>query len=217
MNSNTRDRLNKYKMLNDEIIRLSSQMDKKKQEVNDLSDGGIVVRLGDLLNEISMLTGFPRSEMKITINTLIAYYGKYDRYHMACLRANGRSDIVINDECRLNITISSGNNESFDGFLYPNIYVPFDFNDVQADGKMMYEHMNVCHRIETSTNRDYTTYIVDKNIDDLILNIPFEYLTYPDNMDWYPAYIFTQAVLHCGDKNYNSRNQYVRSRARKNG
>lgn len=217
MNSNTRDRLNKYKMLNDEIVRLSSEMDRKKQEVNDLINSGIVVRLGDLLNEISRLTGFSRDDMNVSINTLISYYGKYDRYQMSCLRANGRSDIVINDECKLIITISSGENPSLDGFLYPNIYVPFDFNDIQADGKMMYEHMNICHRVETNTNREYTMYVVDKDIDNLILNIPFEYLTYPDNMDWYPAYIFTQAVMRCGDKNYNSRNQYVRSRARKNG
>ena len=216
MNSNTRDRLNKYKMLNDEIIRLSSQMDKRQQEVNDLTDSGIVVRMGDLLNEISRLTGFDRNEMKVNVDTLIAYYGKYDRFHLACLRADGRSDLAIRDECNLSITISSGEKNSFCCFLYPNIYVPFDFNDIQADGKMMYEHMNVCHRVETNTNREYTTYVVDKDIDNLILNIPFEYLTYPDNMDWYPAYIFTQAVMHCGDRSYNSRNQYVRSRARKN-
>lgn len=217
MNSNTRDRLNKYKMLNDEIIRLSSQMDKKKQEVNDLTDSGIVVRMGDLLNEISRLTGFDRNEMKVNVDTLIAYYGKYDRFQMSCLRANGRSDLTIRDECELSITISSGENNLLGGFLYPNIYVPFDFNDIQADGKMMYEHMDICHRIDPKTKEEYTTYVVDKNIDDLILNIPFEYLTYPDDMDWYPAYIFTQAVIHCGDRNYNSRNQFVRSRARKNG
>lgn len=217
MSSNTRNRLNNYKMLNDEIVRLSSEMDKKQQELDDLTDSGIVVKLGDLLNEISRLTGFERSEMKVSIDTLIAYYGKYDRYGMSCLRANGRSDLAIRDECELSITISSGEKASFGGFLYPNIYVPFDFNDIQADGKMMYEHMDITHRVETNTNREYTTYVVDKNIDDLILNIPFEYLTYPDNMDWYPAYIFTQAVIHCGDRNYNSRNQYIRSRARKNG
>lgn len=217
MNSNTRDRLNKYKMLNDEIVRLSLDIDKRQQELDDLTDSGIVVRLGDLLNEISRLTGFDRNDIKVIINTLISYKGKYDRYGISCLRANGRSDLAINDECTLSITISSGDKDSFGGFLYPNIYVPFDFNDIQADGKMMYEHMNVCHRIDSKTKEGYTTYIVDKNIDDLILNIPFEYLTYPDNMDWYPAYIFTQAVIHCGDKNYNSRNQYVRSRARKNG
>ena len=74
------------------------------------------------------------------------------------------------------------------------------FTDVQSDGKTLLEHCTA-KVIYDARAREYRTDLyIDRNINDLILNIPLSYLVRESENNWYPADLMRQAVINCEEK-----------------
>ena len=198
-------RLDEYRELETEIKALNEVIREKNRRLTKISNEVVTVKLRDLIDELSTL-----DDVIVSVDTCIGYYGVHSKEELRKLRENHSEGIALYDDDTMIINIVG---TTLGSFAY-QMYLRFNMDYIQTDGKTLYQHMSV--KYKRYLGNVYTTYVVDKKIKSLILDIPVRYLVNTDNIDWHPADLFTKAVLNCADRSYNSRNQHVRSRARKN-
>lgn len=219
MSNNISERLASYKQLQKEIIMVDEHLEtqrkifeKQQQEMLNLqyqkinaanSLEGATVRLGDLIKELSILSGIPKENITVDITSLLSYYGKYSKFELDSMLANDNYNNIKNDQNILNITISG--NQGTNDIFYSEILVPFTFDAIQFDGKPMHEHMDVVVKKDIE-GKIYTAYTVKEKIKNIIVTIPLEYLTYGESKTWYPADMFTTAIINCETKTNSKRN-----------
>lgn len=163
-----------------------------KEGTDDFTNDGVTVRLGDLVEEISKLLGIDSQDIEVKMN--LSSLERDDNQFIAEWMNTEEEKLDTTNSGVLDITLSNNSKSPMCGFIYSGLHVPFYIDGTLVDFKTMLASMS----------------LEEENTDDVILAIPFKYLTILNNGDWYSSYIFTQAVINCQSKN----STYMRTRVK---
>lgn len=160
------------------------------------------VRLGDLIDEIGWLSNTSTKDIQVSMCGHITLDGVYNMNSFLKFVGNvAKFDIQFKlsnrDETDIN-EISS--------FNYTNPLL-FDLNSIQADGKTLLEHCSVV--IRNRNGKKYTEFVIDKDIDDVILPFTLNYISLESSANWLPADLFTQAVINSVER-YKENNKTLK-------
>ena len=191
-------------------------------EFHLLYNDSVSVRFGDLINELSRLTGIKVSNIEVNTYYNVVFNGGYTRHTINELLDSANISIRHGgDESRPNFEVvlkdsTFGSDADTDrcAFLY-FIRSNVKLDEVQADGKMFLEHCTATKSVDyiNFERQEYTTLNVKKNIPDLILKISLKDLVRgSDTKCWYPADIMKQAVINCVEKSQEKEASKKRSR-----
>lgn len=189
-------------------------------EFHLLYNDSVSVRFGDLINELSRLTGIKVSNIEVNTSYEVVFNGGYTRHTINELLDSASISIRHGgDETRPNFEVvlkdsTFGSDADRCAFLY-FIRSNVKLDEVQADGKMFLEHCTATTSVDyiNFERQEYTTLNVKKNIPDLILKISLKDLVRgSDTKCWYPADIMTQAVINCVEKSKEKGTSKKRSR-----
>lgn len=128
----------KIKPIKKEIKDKEAEINKLKRilDLNGFGDSEIItLRLGDLIDELSELSGIDKSDIKASFQTNIYTTGKKPVEKDVVLR-QGRN----HNERIMFLSITGGEPSSDNGFRYTYLYTPMNFDEIQADGKTLYDH-----------------------------------------------------------------------------
>lgn len=167
---------------------------KLSNEFNTLGQNIVAIRLGDLVNELSKLSQVSVSNIGVKTEINISFCGKHNLREIAemldYIKMQSRWNVVFNDK--------SMDKQSF----YYQMFFKLNLDEVQADGKTLLEHCTYEIKSDTFSDKYYTVLHIDRNIDDIILNISLRDLAI-GNTDainegkWYPSDLIMQAVINC--------------------
>ena len=167
---------------------------KLSDEFNTLGQNTVSIRLGDLVNELSKLSQVSVSNIEVKIETNISFWGKHNLKKIAemldYIKMQSRWDVVLNDK--------SMDKQSF---CY-QMFFKLNLDEVQADGKTLLEHCTYEIKSSDYSDKYYTMLHIDRNIDDIILNIPLRDLAIGNTNainegKWYPSDLIMRAVINC--------------------
>ncbi len=169
-------------------------------EARSIGKDIVSIRLGDLIEELAYLKEIKTSEVSVIIDPIIFFSGNYSIRQMSKLINTIYYDYIINLVVEL-----SGNykkdNSMITLFNYL-IRLNAKFSDIESDGKTLMEHCTA-KGIYDARAREYRTELyVDRNINDIVLNIPLSYLVRETDSSWYPVDLITQAIINCRGKGY---------------
>ena len=184
---------------------LRKKLEHLLSEFHLLYNDSVSVRFGDLINELSRLTGIKVSNIEVNTYYNVVFNGGYTRHTINELLDSANISIRYGgDESRPNFDVvlkdsTFGSDADRCAFLY-FIRSNVKLDEVQADGKMFLEHCTATKSVDyiNFERQEYTTLNVKKNIPDLILKISLKDLVRgSDTKCWYPADIMKQAVINC--------------------
>lgn len=202
--------IGKYRKLQTEIFSLQKEIEDKKTEVDEILSGNIEVRLDDLLSELATMFRVDRSDINVKIDTGISFFGNYSKDDIKTMFLNFEDyhNLRTNKNI-LDVNISSLNNGNL--FRYLSLECSLNFDAIQADGKPMYDHLDVEKR-KFGNGNEYTILVANEGIDDIILQIPFKSLVSVSSYGWHPSFAFMQAVINCSKISSIKNDEYTLSR-----
>lgn len=175
------------KFLIEEEKRLEKELSPQKQkhqeivnEINDLGNNNVLVRLGDLVAELSKLTGIDILNMDISANI----YESVSR--------TASSDMV---EIIVSLYSSLIEDESKHQFIYEIRYQTRE-EEKQADGKLLSDHCSLGYSYTTRSGYSMVR-ILNRNIGELLCKIKIKNLIGKDHDKWYPVSLISKAILNC--------------------
>ena len=191
------------KSLKDELI-------VSRDEYDSIKNSFVRIKLGDLIDEISWLSGVNRNKimMSIKFNKIFLNLDEAASF-VQNICSNNDSYVVSNTRFYLSSNLFKEDKDSvpFSYFLF----LSFDFNEIQCDGKRLIEHCSFSPE-SISNGQVNLTVSTNLNVDDIMCNIPFSGLDSKDNSSWYPADLFTQAVINVSSREYDSKVDKIRTR-----
>lgn len=191
---------------------LNSELRILKAELKELRENIVSVKLGDLLDELSWLSGTSLDEIRSSIKFNMNFASVEQFYEMIDnIRENGGNHLVKNVRFRLWNELNKQNltSVSFDYFAF----LEFDLGDIQNDGKLLVEHI-MCEIEPYSNGEIFVTFSLDKNINDVICNFNLGNLKSESAASWYPGDLFLQAIVNCSQKDYNLKVDKIREKVR---
>ena len=199
---------------------LRKKLEHLLSEFHLLYNDSVSVRFGDLINELSRLTGIKVSNIEVNTYYNVVFNGGYTRHTINELLDSANISIRHGgDESRPNFDVvlkdsTFGSDADRCAFLY-FIRSNVKLDEVQADGKMFLEHCTATKSVDyiNFERQEYTTLNVKKNISDLILKISLKDLVRgSDTKCWYPADLIKQAVINCVERSQEKEVSKKRSR-----
>ena len=222
MNDNISEMLEKIKGYKEEEKELVQEMAQKKREydasmkelqqkygdickkANEIGNMSVPTRLGDLLEEVCWLSKTNFEDVQVSLFTDVTVDGVYAMDEFLKFISNKSS-------CGMQFRLSNRdttNNEEMTLFNYSNI-IFFDLGSIQADGRTLLEHCSLVTKTR-SNDVTYTSLVVDKDIEDVILPLTLNYVSLDSNAIWKPADLFSHAVINCDAKKQKSNKTYKR-------
>lgn len=162
----------------------------------------VSVRLGDLLDEICWLSQTNVENLEISLCANISLDGVYSATEFL-------KYINYPEEYIINFRLSGGNKGVY-AFNYVAA-LSMNFDSIQADGNTLFEHCSAVTK-RRFNDVEYTELVVDKDIENIILNFTYNYLSLDTNASWRPADLFTQAVINCEERKANARADKIRAK-----
>lgn len=189
------------RLLFDESLQpLEESISETSQEYDDLCEQTVSVPLGDLVYELSRLTGTPVSEMGISVLSNVACWGKYSKEELVARTHIGfmnNPERAYEGKPKLEITIQEYKDSvGKDNAFYFRIFFDLDFKDIQKDGKTLLEHCNIRHKYDYDAGMNYTCLIFNRNIEDILCVIRLKDLV-EDTHYYRPTGLLRKAVLNC--------------------
>ena len=187
-----------------EIERINNLLD-----LNGYGESEIItVKLGDLINELSILSGIDQSKIKVSFSTGIYIIGKKPVDKDTLLKHNQKLNRRI-----MSLTLKGGKIYNDNHFIYTYLDTPMNFDEIQADGKSLYDHCEaVWGHIDDMEWKDIDTdleiyYDIENIICHLNLNEIIKKEEYENS--YYPKDLLTNALLNCAVKytEYSSKNK----------
>lgn len=168
----------------------------------------ITVKLGDLINELSILSGIDSSEIEASFSTGIFIIGKKPVDKDTLLKHNQKLNRRI-----MSLTLKGGKIYNDNHFIYTYLDTPMNFDEIQADGKTLYEHCEaVWGHIDDMPWKDIDTdlevyYDIENIICHFNLNEIMKKAEYENT--YYPKDLLTNALLNCAVKytEYSNKNK----------
>lgn len=174
----------------------------------------ISVSIGDIVKELSNLTGIKEENIGVNIETYVGYWGKRTLDELASMINSKEPNYFLNydENKKINITIYSNkaiysHNDS-QMFCY-DIEKDFDLNEIQEDDKTLLDHCTAHLYYSDTRECDYTGIAIDKDIENIKYNVKFNDLVKNDikdkNNKFYPVSLFREAIINClRNKKYNN-------------
>ena len=192
------------------IARLKEELSVSRKELDLIKNSFIQIRLGDLIDEISWLSGVSKNKISTSLSFSKIFPSMEDAFRYVDQINDSDGIYLIN-----NVKFSMKSNLSKEDIgCFPFSYfsfLSFDFNEIQYDGILLKDHCLVS--FEPFTNGEVSLNVsIGKDIDDVICNIPFYELEYENNTSWYPADLFAQAIINVSSREYNSKVDKIRRR-----
>ena len=156
-----------------------------------LSLDTISIRLGDLVKELANLVGIDDKDIGVEVKNDCILDGEYNK---SSILSNKIKKYYWNDYWKVILFL----NKKYQSFCYQMVF-KLNLNDVQNDGKTLLEHCTVTVE-HVGFGECYTFININKNIDDLVLNIPISDLIRDSATTWYPVELINQAVGNCVER-----------------
>lgn len=195
---------------------LENNLSTKRSELDKLNNITFPIKLIDLLTELSYLTNIDIKNMSVFIECDIIRWGRNRNIKeflksIDDARAKGKH---INP--KLVVTLAGSRNAPFyKNHPHPFYYVfdvPFNIDEIQLDGKTILQHCSVIKEYNDLQGEYYTKIVVDKKIENIILNIKLNDILRKndilqnrsafDTTLFYPCNIFTEAITNLTQRNY---------------
>lgn len=176
--------------LENELCPLIGEKEKISEELTALLNQSVVsITLGDLVGEISKLSGISVLNMGVEV-------GFKHRIRYRKVDEDSLFNINFDENC-VYIWIygdgSSDNTDEAQPFHYL-IINPINLRELQADGKTFFEHCSDCNQIGFE-NKELK---VDKRIGDIICHIDMEKIIRgDDDFNWRPHSLLIEAIMNC--------------------
>ena len=195
---------NKILPIKDDIKNKEIEIEKLKKilNLNDYGESEIVtLRLGDLIDELSQLSGIDKSNIEARFFTNIEIIGKkpVEKSFLVSSKVN-------NDSRIMSLSLSGGKLYRDNYFIYTYcLDTPMNLDEIQADGKTLYDHCEaVWGHIEDMEWKDIYTYLaVYYDLDDIICHFDLNRIMAHEESknSLYPKKLLTRAILNCAFKN----------------
>lgn len=201
----------KEQEFNNSIKSLKEELISKKKELDSIRDYKVSVRFGDLIDELLKIFNLDRNVDNINYNvsTSVSFSGKKNVDEIIKLNNDSKYGLGYGKNYMYILLEGTKKTARYNyqpkSFAY-SIFLPLDFENIQADGKSLLEHSSV--KTERDNNKKNNTIVIDKNIDDLILDIDLNTLLSVNKPNFYPANLFRNAVGNC------SKNKKVKTKKR---
>lgn len=161
------------------------------EKYTTLSLGTISIRLGDLVKELANLVGIDDKDIGVEVKNDCILDGEYNK---SSILSNKIKKYYWNDYWKVILFL----NKKQQSFCYQMVF-KLDLNEIQDDGKTLLEHCTVTVE-HVGFGECYTFININKNIDDLVLNIPISDLIRDSATTWYPVDLINQAVGNCVER-----------------
>lgn len=197
----------------EEILgQLSERFNTKRNEVAALNETIVSVRLGDLIHELSWLSGVSVNHVCASMKFNIDF-SNIDEVFKFIDEVKDNDMSYFHNNVRLRLWSDLENlDDSFVPFDYFT-FLPFNMNMVQSDGKKLIDRCSF--KIEPYFNgKLLVEFSVEKDIQDIVCNFNLRYFEMKDNTSWYPGDLFTQAIINCSQREYNIKADKIRERIR---
>lgn len=208
------------RIFKEKLNSLESDLSKKRNKLDELKKITVPIKLIDLITELSYLTGININNMSINIECDFIRWGKNRNIkeflkYIDDTRAKGK---FINPELVITL-VGSRNTPFYKNHPHPfyyNFNVPFNMEEMQLDGKTMLQHCSVIKEYNDLQGEYYTKIIVDKKIENIIINIKLDDILRKDDIlhkiyafdsGFYPCNIFNEAIRNCLERNYEPENE----------
>ncbi len=168
----------------------------------------ITVKLGDLINELSILSGIDKSKIKVSFSTGIYIIGKKPVDKDTLLKHNQKLNRRI-----MSLTLKGGEIYNDNHFIYTYLDTPMNFDEIQADGKSLYDHCEaVWGHIDDIEWKDIDTDLeVYYDIENIICHLNLNEIIKKEEYEnsYYPKDLLTNALLNCAVKyaEYSNKNK----------
>lgn len=161
-----------------------------RKEICSKSNTLISVSLGDLVHEISKLSGINGDNIRVKLDTDIELLGVHSENEMFNLfnQVDGDYNIVL---------LIEGGNVNKSSLITYLTRIPLD-NELKEINKGLLGHCS--RKIVNNFGKVYTRIVLDKDINDIILNFRLYHLDKLESYSWFPSELFTQAVVNCLSK-----------------
>lgn len=185
------------------IVNLTEELRSKQKELNEIKDYKVIIRLGDLIDELLKIFNLDKNidTVNCNVSTSISYFGKKSKDEI--IKLNNDSKYGLGYGKKFMYILIEGTKKTArysyqpKSFIY-SIFLPLDFEKIQADGKNLLEHSSI--KAERDNKKKNNTIIIDKNVEDLILDIDLNTLLSVNKPNFYPANLFRNAVGNCYKK-----------------
>lgn len=200
--------LNTLKNLSDELKNVKSLISKRKKEyeeqlrkdkelessidykISELSSSVINVRLGDLLDNIALLTAVNKKDIIVSLKANMQTYGR--------LSLDKLIDYFKLDNCSgrrkktMFLIITDSNDEEHKTF-YIKVRCNRNLNAIQADGKPLYEHCSSSSHYEDYQFSFVSDLIIDKDLEDVVISFDLGFLD-PNSQICFPNTLLNNAL-----------------------
>lgn len=182
---------------------------------NDIEN--ISVSIGDIVEELSNLTGIEKNKIGISITTNVGYWGIYNLDYLAFLIDSDDQSLgyyKYGKDKYFNINIY-GEKDLYDydkkrKFDF-NLKLKLDLNEMQADGKTLKDHSSEQIYFDDGRQSHYTGIVIDKDIENLNYKVNLEELEYiKDSKDFYPSELFKQAIINYIERKNNNKKKVLK-------
>lgn len=183
-------------------------------ENNDIDN--ISVSIGDIVEELSNLTGIEKENIGVNIDTYVGYWG-ICTFDEIISRINSKQKnyfLNYNEKRKIKISIYSNKNiyshANNQIFCY-DIEKKFDLNEIQADGKTLKDHSREQLYFDDGRESYYTGIVIDKDIENLNYKVDLEELeNIKDSKDFYPVNLFKQIIINIIDNRNNNKQKKLK-------
>lgn len=185
------------------ISLVQGKLDNSKKEVSSLEKMIIPIRLGDLLLEISKLSGINVNSLKIKVETDMEFLGVHSEEEMFSLFNQNNTNY--------NVTLLiEGVNVNKGSIVMYITRFPLNRELKENNNGLLVEHCSI--KPVNNFGRTYTKVVLDKNVEDIVLNFKLYHLDKLENYYWYPSELFTKAVINCLNKDNKKVKKIVKNK-----
>ena len=222
MNNNVNLELDKFWMLENksreeiesEIKEISNTVLARRIASDDYEDIYFSIRLGDLISEISYLSGVRIDDIHVSLLTNI-------RCDDEVIDDKVLDEIEKSIECSeepkgIMFRLWSEANKNYDNYISFSYFtfLPFmGFSSIQASGRQLLEHISFVDR-KYGDILQHKEVVIDKDIENVVCNFSAGCLNYTNGISWYPASLISQAVINCVLMQYDEKIGKVKARTR---
>lgn len=186
------------------LVSLKDEYNVIAKETGMLGSNIVSVNLGNLLEEICWLSECNIADINISMFLNISLNGEREFGDFLCY-------LTASDGCIVNFRLS-GNNKSGYSFNYVTSLRMY-FNDVQNDNRTLLEHCSAVTKKRLNGDK-YTELVIDRDVESINVDFTLNHLSLDTSATWSYADLFTQAVLNCEERKYNTRVDKIRQRVK---
>lgn len=164
-----------------ELFSLEYLIEHLEKEMSSLEETKITVNLGNLIREISYLSGIETEKINFKL--------ELSNWFPVEIKKESVKEFIKQDDKLYYVVFScNGYNDNGERMFNYRIFLPLD---------LFYESKDFELKTINIDNKQYIEVVINDNLNDINLNIDLGNLVKSDSFHWYPVSLFRNAVLNC--------------------